>query len=272
MMNGFSMFWVEPRNGPIRIARKRAEMHEPTAVPAKGGRESVPTRPSGSKSTRMLPAPNGPAVRLHDARPAPTRSTSPCALLRLNGASATALPLLVAVAVAVAVGVTVAVGGGVGTGMGVVVGRVVAVVRTVGIGVLTLPAVAGVPALVIAVAVDGTSTLGGVATVAAGGSGSALDATTATSAMTPPRPRSTTRPIPPRIHGSDEPLPAPGCLLANVLLRPPSLGEGAPSGAPQRKQNGDVFARRSSTRVAHPGQMRAPIGAMLAGDAKRAST
>ncbi len=76
MMKDFSRLCVEPVNGPIRIVRNRAEMHVPTEVPANGGRVTVPTRPSGSKSMRIVPAPNGPAELLHEARPKPMRSIS----------------------------------------------------------------------------------------------------------------------------------------------------------------------------------------------------
>ena len=118
MMKARSIDCVVPRNGPMRMLRKRAEMHEPSGVPANGGLVSVPTRPSGSKSMRIEPLPKGPADCTHEPRLAPARSTAAWAFARLNGASAVLVDV-------VAVGtVTVGRGGGMGGGLGVAVKRV----------------------------------------------------------------------------------------------------------------------------------------------------
>lgn len=121
-------------------------------------------------------------------------------------------------------------GGGVGIGDGVTVGRTVEVTRTVGvaIGGGVFPAPCGVP---VAVAVEGVSTLGCAPTPTATGFDASSDALApiAMSARQPPKPRSSERPIAPRIQGSAE-LAPPGGLPAKVV------GGGVPSGAPHERQ------------------------------------
>ena len=215
MMKDFSMLCVEPVNGPILIVRNRAEMHVPTEVPANGGRVTVPTRPSGSKSTRIVPAPNGPAELLHEARPKPMRSTSFWAFERGNG------PIVVTVGG----GAAVIVGGGVGTGTKVAVGRGV---RTVGAVLATLLADELAAGAASAVSMRGCAAVAAV--VAGSGAGSAEPAAATSTMTTAPKPSRTTAAIPPRIHGKEELPPAPGALPAKVE------DVDGPSGAPHERQ------------------------------------
>src|SRR5690349_10288607 len=89
------------------MARNRDEMHEPVGVPANGRASSVPTRPSGSKSTRIEPVPVGSPARLHDARPWVTRSSSFVARARGNAPSTTGVVGVGTVGGVVTVGRTV---------------------------------------------------------------------------------------------------------------------------------------------------------------------
>ena len=126
-----------------------------------------------------------------------------------------------------AVGGTVTVGGGRTT---VTVGAVPAILPTVGFALGTVA---------IAVGTSRFGTLVGSSGVGAGLSGAAL-ATAIKKSTTPPMATTMKRPIPPRIQGNGE-------LLGACLPKP--AGGGVPSGAPQRRQQGEPAARRSSTRV-----------------------
>ncbi len=193
-----------PVNCPIRIVRNREETHEPVDVPANGRASTVPTRPSGSKSTRMDPEPDGSLPRLHDASPAVTRSSSFVARARGKAPSTVGVE---------AVGVDV--------GMKEEGGR-----ETVDGVVAFVPG--GLP--LVAAAAEGSSRRGppsgSTATGAAGGSGSAFETATMMT-TTAPKPSSTTTPIPPRIQGSAEPFEA--CF-------PKPAGGGVPRGEPHDRQ------------------------------------
>jgi len=193
------------------MLRNFAEMQEPVGVPAKGRCRSVPTRPSGSKSTRTDPLPVGSPGRLQEASVAATRSTSFCARARGN-APRTRGALAVG---AVAVGGT-KVGGGRTT---VTVGAVPVILPALTVGF-------ALGTLAMAVGTSRFGTLVGSSGVGMRFSGSAF-ATAMRSTTTPPMPTSRKSPIPPRIQGRAEPFAA--CL-------PNPAGGGVPRGAPQERQ------------------------------------
>ncbi len=206
-------------------------MHDPVDVPANGRSSDVPTRPSGSKSTRIEPVPVGPPGRLQEPSWATARSTAFVACARGNapvGDDADA---------------DAAVLGGLG------------VTLTGGRGAITVGFTTTVGFALAEGAAEGSSRRGTVSTLAPkpglGGSGFGFLAMATTNSATAPNPSSPTTAMLPTTHFRAE-------LSAGTF---PAATKG--SGTPHDRQYGALFARRSSTRAPHREHMRAAIAPIV---------